>query len=165
MTDETPHLDLIIASTDVFNIDSLIKDKISKLSKELGFEYDLEFKSEGWFLGPSWKDNYENIKQNAIIIIHGGQSVGYRYLKVVKELSEIRPDLRFIVRMERNKRLDYFGNNHELFAFYQQLEKDFDNMRKAHNTAYDHECDDIEESDERHKESFKYDVTKPVVIT
>ncbi|MBS3122286.1 hypothetical protein J4434_05390 [Candidatus Woesearchaeota archaeon] len=165
MTDETMHLDIIVASTDVFNIDSLIEDKISKLSKEIGFEYNLEFRPEGWFLGPSWKDNYRDIKQNAIIVTHGGQCVGYCYLNVVKELSGIRHDLRFIVRMERDKILDDFGNNRELFAFYQQLEADFDKMQEAHTASYDQECDDIEESNERHEESFKYDVTKHVIVT
>lgn len=171
MEQETPHLDIIVASTDVFNIGLLIEDKISKLSKDLGFGYNLDFQSEGWFLGPSWKKDYGNIKQNAIIITHGGQYVSYRYLNVVKELSELRPDLRFIVRMERDQTLSDFGNKMELFAFYQQLEEDFDKMQEAHD-AYDHECDDIEksgddieESNERHKESFKYDVTRPVIIT
>lgn len=165
MEQETPHLDIIVASSNVLNIDFLIEKNISKLSRELGFEYTLEFQSEGLFLGPSWKQNYKSITQNAIIVTHGGQYVGYRYFKAVKELSEIRPDLRFIVRMESDKTLDDFGNNSELFAFYQQLEKEFERMREAHNEAYEHECDGSEESDERHKESFRYDVTKPIIIT
>lgn len=175
MEQETPHLDIIIASTDVFNIDSLIEDNISKLSKKIGFEYTLEFQSEGWFLGASWRQNYRNITQNAIIVTHGGLYNNYRYFKAVKELSEIRQDLRFIVRMENDKRFDDFGNNNELFAFYQQLEADFDKMSEAHNAAFSPDCDNSgkceefnqedEISDDQHSESFRYDITKPVIIT
>ena len=131
-------LDLIVA-----NSNSLIDEEdagfylIEASGREVNFDYSAIIYSEHELL------NETDIPQKAIVLTHGGGMKKHAYLGYVKQLSEQRPDLRFVValefysaRMSDEDILNYFSSK-ELFDFYQSIvDNEFDPENQVSPTFY-----------------------------
>jgi len=117
-------LDLIVYSNEFSNTKLSWDLKGSKIVRGLGIDAKFQILPE-IFLPEGKQEDQTPLSQDAIVLVHGNATQRYQNITHVRRLSEVRPDLRFIVSIDTGYgRSDY--NDPEDYDYARELlEKPF----------------------------------------